>query len=147
MDTTPRVHGGFHSVVEEDHPYIFIDSCMQIWPDADFAVAHKHGVTAYGVTAFEPNDPLERVLESPQARHPGKLRHLSYRGLEFDAPEFPGDGEVAPGLPPPELGEHTLALLGELGFDEAQRAALVEKRAVGVVDPEAFAWAPVQPKA
>ena len=75
MDTTPRVHGGFHSVVEEDHPYIFIDSCMQIWPDADFAVAHKHGVTAYGVTAFEPNDPLERVLEQLMFWHLVARRH------------------------------------------------------------------------
>ncbi|MGB2908516.1 MAG: hypothetical protein WBB73_15540, partial [Candidatus Aminicenantaceae bacterium] len=22
---------GIHPVLEEDHPYIFIDSCMQIW--------------------------------------------------------------------------------------------------------------------
>ena len=36
---------------------------MQIWPDADFAVAHRHGVTAYGVTAFEPNDDFARATE------------------------------------------------------------------------------------
>lgn len=60
---TERVHGGFHSILETDHPYIFIDSCMQIWPDADFASAHRHGVTAYGVTAFEPHDDLPAALE------------------------------------------------------------------------------------
>ncbi len=63
--TTPatRVHGGFHSILEDDHPYVFIDSCMQIWPDADLASAHRHGVTAYGVTAFEPHDDLPAALE------------------------------------------------------------------------------------
>jgi membrane dipeptidase len=75
MQNAPRIHGGFHSVIEQDHPYIFIDSCMQIWPDADFANAHKHGVTAYGVTAFEPNDPLERVLEQLMFWHLVARRH------------------------------------------------------------------------
>lgn len=58
-----RVHGGFHSRLDQDHPYIFIDSCMQIWPDADFASAHRHGVTAYGVTAFEPHDSFDQAVE------------------------------------------------------------------------------------
>lgn len=58
-----RTHGGFHSVLETEHPYVFIDSCMQIWPDADLAAAHRHGVTAYGVTAFEPHDDFPRALE------------------------------------------------------------------------------------
>ena len=38
MTTAARPHGGFHSVLEQDHPYIFIDSCMQMWPDADIPV-------------------------------------------------------------------------------------------------------------
>ena len=33
--------------------------------------------------------PLERVLESPQARHPGKLRTVHFRDLKFAVPEFP----------------------------------------------------------
>jgi membrane dipeptidase len=28
---------------------------MQIWPDADFHLAHRHGVTAYAVTAWDPH--------------------------------------------------------------------------------------------
>jgi len=60
---TSRLHGGFHSILASDHPYIFLDSCMQIWPDADFASAHRHGVTAYGVTAFEPHDDFELAVE------------------------------------------------------------------------------------
>jgi membrane dipeptidase len=67
--TAPRTHGGFHSILERDHPYIFVDSCMQIWPDADFASAHRHGVTAYGVTAFEPHDEVATALEQMMFWH------------------------------------------------------------------------------
>jgi membrane dipeptidase len=44
-----------HRVLEEDHPYIYVDSCMQMWPDADFHLAHRHGVTTYAVTAWTPH--------------------------------------------------------------------------------------------
>jgi membrane dipeptidase len=43
-----------HSILERDHPWIYIDSCMQMWPDADFHLAHRHGVTTYAVTAWSP---------------------------------------------------------------------------------------------
>jgi crotonobetainyl-CoA:carnitine CoA-transferase CaiB-like acyl-CoA transferase len=88
--------------------------------------------------------PVERVLDAPQARQPGKLREFDYRGLRFEAPEFPGQGECAPGLPPPELGEHTLALLAELGFGDADRVRLVEAQAVAVAKDGDFAWAPIR---
>ncbi|MEW6322408.1 MAG: membrane dipeptidase [Acidobacteriota bacterium] len=72
-----RTHGGFHSVLERDHPYIFIDSCMQMWPDADFASAHRHGVTAYGVTAFEPHDTVGEALERLMFWHLVARRHAN----------------------------------------------------------------------
>jgi membrane dipeptidase len=61
--TAERPHGGVHSILAKDHPYVFTDACMQIWPDADFANAHRHGVTAYAVTAWDPHDNLDVALE------------------------------------------------------------------------------------
>jgi len=59
----PDAEKGIHPVLQKDHPYIFIDSCMQIWPDAEFTNAHRHGVTAYAVTAWDPHIPLDQALE------------------------------------------------------------------------------------
>ena len=52
-----------HSILERDHPYIYIDSCMQMWPDGDFHLAHQHGVTAYGVTAWLPHADAATALK------------------------------------------------------------------------------------
>ena len=54
---------GFHGVLETDHPYIFIDACMQAWPDAEYELAHRHGVTAYAVTAWKPHATIDQALE------------------------------------------------------------------------------------
>jgi len=56
-------NNGFHPVLERDHGYIFIDSCMQAWPDADYECAHRHGVTAYAVTAMDPHADAELALK------------------------------------------------------------------------------------
>ena len=94
--------------------------------------------------------PLERVLEAEQARCPGKLRPVEFRGLEFEVPEFPwyaSDAEDADTLPPPELGAHTLELLGAAGLSEEEVQNLITEGAVQVERPEAFSWAPVRKKA
>lgn len=90
--------------------------------------------------------PLERVLDAPQAHQPGKLRDLEFRGLRFEVPEFPGQRDIEPGLPVPEIGEHSSALLEELGFSADERAALLEQGAVKQGSSEDFAWAPVRDK-
>jgi crotonobetainyl-CoA:carnitine CoA-transferase CaiB-like acyl-CoA transferase len=61
-------------------------------------------------------------------------------------PEFPGQSEALPNLPPPELGEHTLELLGELGFSAGESAALIASGAARSAQPGDFAWAPVRAK-
>jgi membrane dipeptidase len=93
-----RVHGGFHSILETDHPYIFIDSCMQIWPDADFASAHRHGVTAYGVTAFEPHDDMPDALERLMFWHLVARRHPSLFVVQTAADIRRGKQEGRAGL-------------------------------------------------
>ena len=90
--------------------------------------------------------PLERVLDAPQAHQPGKLRELDWRGLHFEVPEFPGQREVTPNLPPPELGEHSAELLRELGYSAAECGELLGSGAVEAFNPEKFAWAPVRDK-
>jgi crotonobetainyl-CoA:carnitine CoA-transferase CaiB-like acyl-CoA transferase len=90
--------------------------------------------------------PLERVLEAPQAREPGTLREVRYRGLEFDVPEFPrlhSDMNQVATLSPPELGEHTLQVLESLGLSPAEREALCAGGSVATSSNGAFAWAPV----
>lgn len=100
-----------------------------------------------GGVGFNEVMPLERVLEVPQARTVGKLRDVEFRGLEFEVPEFPGRrSPVEPGLPPPELGEHSIELLATLGYDPVQTAALLAQGAVKVAEPQEFAWAPVRDK-
>jgi crotonobetainyl-CoA:carnitine CoA-transferase CaiB-like acyl-CoA transferase len=90
--------------------------------------------------------PIERVLETPHARHPGKLRAVAFRGMQFQVPEFPG-GTAAPNdLPPPELGEFGPALLGVLAYDEDARRDLLDSHAVHVAAADDFAYAPVRAK-
>lgn len=57
MSTDKGVHGTLQ------HPYIFIDSCVQIWPDADFSKLNQCGCTAYAVTAWMPHDGAEVALD------------------------------------------------------------------------------------
>jgi crotonobetainyl-CoA:carnitine CoA-transferase CaiB-like acyl-CoA transferase len=104
-------------------------------------VEQRLGAAGLGLTEV-----LERVLEKPQARQPGKLRDLTFRGLSFEVPEFPGQAEVDDHLPPPELGEHTLEVLSALGYDDTERTALLDKGAAKAFNPADFTWAPVRDK-
>ncbi|PEQ10307.1 carnitine dehydratase [Novosphingobium sp. PC22D] len=90
--------------------------------------------------------PLERVLETPQARQPGKLRELDYRGLHFEVPEFPGGRSAAPNLPPPELGEHSAQILADLGYASEEVDAILASGGVKAGSDADFAWAPVRRK-
>ena len=71
----PDRPGGTHSILDREFPHIFIDACMQMWPDADFAHAHRHGVTAYAVTAWDPNVTVETALEGLMSWHLVARRH------------------------------------------------------------------------
>lgn len=91
--------------------------------------------------------PLERVLEAPQARHPGKLRNVEFRGLKFEVPEFPCPAMTTPldkTIAPAELGEHTLEILQAAGIDDDQCRTLIDQGAVHTADSAKFGWAPVR---
>jgi membrane dipeptidase len=70
-----QANKGFHPLLEQDLPYIFIDSCMQAWPDADYANAHRHGVTAYAVTAWRPDATLDQAVEEGMFWHLVARKH------------------------------------------------------------------------
>ena len=94
--------------------------------------------------------PLERVLDSPQARHPGKLRTVRFRDREFQVPEFPhlhAAEDDLPTQPPPDLGAHTAAALKAAGVDSSEYEALLRSGAAAEAVPDAFAWAPARREA
>ncbi|AIZ45131.1 hypothetical protein QR90_08490 [Deinococcus radiopugnans] len=62
MTAAARPNRGFHDTLER-RTHLYVDACIQAWPDADYADAHRHGATAYGVTAFMPHVPFEQAVE------------------------------------------------------------------------------------
>src|SRR5262249_44911108 len=116
----------------------------------ELAVRNAIGALAYhdavallreGGIGFTEVVPVERVLDNAQAQQPGKLRTFTYRGLTFQTPELPGQAACADGLPPPELGEHTIEILEALGYDESERAKLLGEGAVVEATSDRFTWA------
>lgn len=43
---------------------MFVDSCVQIWEDADYSSLHEYGVTAWCATAFRPHDDAGNALDA-----------------------------------------------------------------------------------
>ncbi len=64
LDSVPRhpLEKGWHTPVTT--PHIFIDGCVQIWPDADFANLYRHSVTAYMITTCRPHDDHGNALDA-----------------------------------------------------------------------------------
>ena len=77
-----RPNRGFHPILEQDHTYIVVDTCVQIWPDADFDHAHQHGVTSYGVTAWMPHATLSAALEGLMYWHLIARRHSNLKVVD-----------------------------------------------------------------
>jgi membrane dipeptidase len=80
--------------LEHERRFLFIDSCVQIWPDADFEKAHRHGASAYAVTAWRPFATTVEALDAAVEWHriarthehlsvalePGDVRKAHQRG-------------------------------------------------------------------
>jgi membrane dipeptidase len=85
-----------HTVLETNPPFIYVDPCMQIWPDADFHLAHRHGVTAYGVTAWDPHADVKAATDGIMYWHGIAREHV---GLEVvktvqDIRRLKGEGKA-----------------------------------------------------
>ncbi len=64
LDDVPRhpLEKGWHTRVE--NPHLFVDGCVQIWPDTAFEDLHRYGVAAYCITSFRPHDGAEPALDA-----------------------------------------------------------------------------------
>jgi alpha-methylacyl-CoA racemase len=89
---------------------------------------------------LEPVLDLDEALSSPLVREremvveldqPGAVRPVRLLGVPVKMSRTPGDANRAPG---PGLGEHTRAVLGELGYGAAEIDALLESGAAAGVD-------------
>ena len=110
------------------------------------ALAARLGSIGFGFTEVLP---AERVLESPQARQPGKLSHMEFGGIPFDVPDFPcsdGSDTGDSSFPPQRLGEQTIEILRSIGIPDAECQALLERGVVAVPKQTEALWAPVKPK-
>ncbi len=86
-----------------------------------------------GAVPAAPINDLAQALENPFVTGRGRLQTLPHpvRGsYRMVAPPVRCAGEEAPARPAPGLGEHTEALLKELGYDDKRIRALREAKAI-----------------
>jgi formyl-CoA transferase len=83
---------------------------------------------------FAPIQSIAEVLEDPQVRHLGTFYEQTHPTmgpiLGINRPIMIDGSRDVGALPPPALGEHTGAVLGELGYGAAEIAALRAKKIV-----------------
>jgi len=80
-----------------------------------------------GTVPAAPINDLAQALENPFVKDHGRLQTIPYPAkgaYRMVAPPVKCAGEAAPAQPAPALGEHTDALLRELGYDGTRIQAL-----------------------
>jgi crotonobetainyl-CoA:carnitine CoA-transferase CaiB-like acyl-CoA transferase len=102
-------------------------------------IAAKLTAARFGFTEVLP---MEKVLDTPQARHGDKLAHVMFQDLGFEIPDLPfaAKGPARTELPPPLLGEHTREILVSLAYTEAECQALVAAGTAVVSNAGAPVW-------
>jgi len=86
-----------------------------------------------GSVPAAPINDLAQALENPFVTGQGRLQEIPHAGrgpYRMVAPPVRCAGEAAPARPAPGLGEHTSALLLELGYDEARIRSLRESKVI-----------------
>jgi succinate---hydroxymethylglutarate CoA-transferase len=86
-----------------------------------------------GAVPAAPINDLAQALENPFVTEHGRLQtlpHATKGSYRMVAPPVRCAGEEAPSRPAPGLGEHTEALLTELGYDTARIEALRNSRVI-----------------
>jgi len=84
-----------------------------------------------GAVPAAPINDLAQALENPFVTEHGRLQvipHAARGSYRMVAPPVRCAGEAAPARHAPALGEHTEALLHELGYDAARIRALRERK-------------------
>ncbi|MFC0218836.1 CaiB/BaiF CoA transferase family protein [Pseudochelatococcus lubricantis] len=89
----------------------------------------------------------DRVLDAPQARESGKYAQFPFSGYAFAAPNFPLPaltGENVENSPPPLLGEHTYAVLQQIGYEDEEIRSFITEGAALTANHDAELWAKVR---
>ena len=87
---------------------------------------------------------LDRVLETPQSRHPGKCSEFSFDEYDFRTPDFPFPAHIRQeGLEksPPLLGADTSEILQSLGYSSQEIVLMATDGIALPADPDAKLWA------
>ncbi|WP_425053430.1 CaiB/BaiF CoA transferase family protein [Psychromarinibacter sp. S121] len=94
---------------------------------------------------------MDRVLDAPQAREPGKCSDFEFGDYTFEGPDFPLPAQVRrDGLrdAPPLLGEHSAEVLRGLGYAPDEVRAFLASGTARAPDVTQTLWAkPERPKA
>ncbi|HEX9703536.1 MAG TPA: CoA transferase [Rhodospirillales bacterium] len=85
-----------------------------------------------GVVPAAPIFNVQQALDNPFVKDQGRLQDIPLEGhgtYRYLRPPVQA-AEAAPARPAPKLGEHTAAILGELGYDESRLTALKQGKVI-----------------
>lgn len=141
LDVAPELATLRQRKKQRDRVEALVSATVRQWTYDE--IAAKLAAARFGFTEVLP---MERVLEAPQARTPGKLARTLMQDFAFEIPELPFqiEARAVEDDAAPLLGEHTGEILTWLGYSASEREALAAARKAIVPDRGAPLWAPVR---